>query len=155
MNVLFICTANISRSFLAEMLLRHSADQQNLTDVYVASAGINAVDGYPPDARMIEYLLDQNITVSEHASRQVRQEDVDGADRIFVMEKRQADEIIRRWPQAADKVELLGSYVAADSGMDDIMDPYGRSPYHYRLAQSQISLAIDRIVQNMKQLGKK
>jgi protein-tyrosine phosphatase len=152
MKMLFICTANVSRSFLAEMLLRHEVDQQNLKDIFVSSAGMNAVPGYPPDSMMIEYLLNQNIRVADHASRQVRQEDVDGADCIFVMEKEQAEEIIRRWPLAAEKVELLGSYVSADSGADDIADPYGRSPYHYRLAQSQISVAIDKIVQNLKRL---
>ena len=152
MKVLFICTANISRSFLAEMLFRHEIDQQNLKDIFVASAGIDAAPGYPPDPKMIEYLLNRNIKVADHVSRRVRQEDVDGADRIFVMEKKQVDEIIRHWPQAADKVELLGSYVSGDSAADDIMDPYGRSPYHYRLAQSQISLAIEKIVQDLKHL---
>jgi protein-tyrosine phosphatase len=152
MNMLFICTANISRSFLAEMLLRHEIDQKNIKDIFVSSAGMNAAPGYPPDSKMIEYLLNQNKRVVDHASRQVRQEDVDGADCIFVMEKKQADEIIRRWPQAAEKVELLGSYVSANSAADDIMDPYGRSSYHYRLAQSQISLAIDKILQNLKRL---
>lgn len=152
MNVLFICTANISRSFLAEMLLRHEIDQRNIKDIFVSSAGIDVAPGYPPDSKMIEYLLNQNIKGSDHASRQVRQEDVDGADCIFVMEKKQADDIIRHWPQAAEKVELLGSYVSVDSAADDIIDPYGRSPYHYRLAQSQISLAIAKIVQNLKRL---
>ena len=152
MNILFICTANISRSFLAEMLFRHEIKRQNLRDIFVSSAGIDAAPGYPPDSKMIEYLLDKNIRVEDHASRQVRQEDVDGADRIFVMEKKQADDIIRRWPQAAEKLELLGSYVSVDSGADDIIDPYGRSPYHYRLAQAQISLAIEKIVQNLEWL---
>ncbi|MEW6670360.1 MAG: hypothetical protein AB1427_01575 [Thermodesulfobacteriota bacterium] len=153
MIVLFVCTANISRSFLAEMLFRDAIDRNNLKDVLVSSAGIHAGSGYPPDSKMIEYLLKQNVKVADHASRQVRQEDVDTADLILVMEKAQAEQIIRRWPQAADKVELLGSYVSADSPADDIIDPYGRSPYHYRLAQSQISLAIERIVQNLKGPG--
>ena len=154
MNVLFVCTANISRSFLAEMLLRHEVEQKHLRNISVASAGMNAVPGYPPDAKMIEYLLKANIKVADHVSRQVQQEDVDGADRIFVMEKNQAAQIIGRWPQAADKVTLLGSYVSADSATDDIVDPFGRSPFHYRLAQSQIALAVDKIVQNLKQSRK-
>ncbi|MDF1593007.1 MAG: hypothetical protein P1P89_15935 [Desulfobacterales bacterium] len=152
MNILFICTANISRSFLAEMLLRHEIDKHNIKNVFVSSAGMDAAPGYPPDSKMTEYLSKQNIRAADHASRQVRQEDVDGADRIFVMERKQADEIIRHWPQAAEKVTLMGSHVSDDYAADDIMDPYGRSPYHYRLAQSQISLAIERIVQNLKRL---
>lgn len=152
MNILFICKANISRSFLAERLLRHEIDRQNIKNIFVSSAGIDAAPGYPPDSKMAEYLSKKNIRAADHFSRQVRQEDVDGADRIFVMEKKQADEIIRQWPQTAEKVELMGSYVSADSAADDIIDPYGRSPYHYRLAQSQIVLAIEKIVQNLKGL---
>lgn len=154
MRVLFICTANISRSFLAEILFRHEIDRQGLKDVFVSSAGVDAVPGYPPDSKMVEYLLNQNIPVAAHASRRVQQEDIDGADRIYVMEKDQAAHIIRHWPQAADKVELLGSHVSAGLAADDIVDPYGRSPYHYRLAQSQIALAIGRIAQNLKPFRK-
>ena len=61
MNVLFICTANVSRSFLAEMLLRHEIDRKNLKDVFVSSAGVLAAEGYPPDSKMIEYLLNLDI----------------------------------------------------------------------------------------------
>lgn len=152
MNIIFICTANVSRSFLAEMLFRDEINRRCLKGVSVSSAGINAVPGYPPDAKMIEYLIDREIPVAAHVSRRIQQEDVDGANRIFVMEKRQADEIVRRWPRAADKVELLGSYVYPGAWEGDIPDPYGRSPYHYRLVQSQISLAIDNIVRNIQRL---
>lgn len=136
------------------MLLRNEIGRQDIKDISVSSAGIDAVPGYPPDAKMVEYLTGQRIPFVDHASRPIRQADIDNADRILVMEKKQADEITWRWPQAANKVELLGRYVSADSAADDIVDPYGRSPYHYRLAQSQISLAMDNLVQNLKRVRK-
>lgn len=33
---------------------------------------------------------------------------------------------------------------------DDIPDPVGRSPYHYRLAQAQISMAVDGMIEFLK-----
>ena len=70
---------------------------------------------------------------------------------IFVMEKDHAERIKDLWPDAAQKIELLGKYIAADSSIDDIVDPYGRSSYHYRLAQSQLTLAVNNIVQALDQ----
>jgi len=41
-------------------------------------------------------------------------------------------------------VQLLGKYVAG-GWEDEILDPFGKSPYHYRLAQSQITLAVQSL----------
>ena len=146
MNILFVCTANVSRSFMAETLFRHVIDQQKIKDVSVSSVGVSACPGSPPDPEMVDYLLKRDITVTNHVARQMQQADVVWADRIFVMEKDHAEQIQNLWPDADEKTELLGKYIATDSSIDDIVDPYGRSPYHYRLAQSQISLAIQNIV---------
>ena len=72
MNILFVCTANISRSFLAEKLMKYKMDQLQLKDVSVSSAGVFAIPGSPPDSRMVEYLQDMNIPFDEHESKTVR-----------------------------------------------------------------------------------
>jgi len=45
------------------------------------------------------------------------------------------------WPEAKQKVQRLGKCVTG-GWEDDILDPFGKTPYHYRLAQSQITLAV-------------
>ena len=50
------------------------------------------------------------------------------------------------WPQAAGKVDLLGRYVSMDHTSDDVIDPFGKTLYHYRLAQSQIELGVKNFV---------
>jgi len=45
MNVFLICPANASRSFLAEMRFRHKIEQQNLGNIFIASAGIDVAPG--------------------------------------------------------------------------------------------------------------
>lgn len=139
----------MSRSFLAEILLKEEVRQSGPDDVSVSSAGLYAYAGSPADPQMIDYLLEKGIPVPAHESRQMTEEDADWADRILVMEKRHAEIIERLWPEAKDKVEHLGRYIAAGLPGDDIIDPFGRTPYHYRLAQSQITLAVASLAKSI------
>jgi protein-tyrosine-phosphatase len=149
MNILFVCSANICRSFLAEMLTRDEIEAHNLGNISVASAGLFAQPGSPPDPEMVKYLQDMGIPVSEHLSRKIGKEDVDWADHILVMEKMHADLIRETWPEAGEKVEMLGAYLTRPEIVDDIIDPYNRTPFHYRLAQSQITLALKAFFQKI------
>jgi len=149
MNALFVCSGNVSRSFLAEALLRHETDLRGQRDVSVSSAGLYAFPGSPADPKMVRYLETLGVKVSPHAARQVSHADVDRADLIVVMEKEHAQEIARQWPAVGAKVELLGKSLPGVPMEDDIVDPFGRSPYHYRLAQSQITLAVKSLAERL------
>lgn len=147
MNILFVCTANISRSFLAEQLFSHEVSRLNLDYVSCTSAGISALTGYPPDPRMLDFLNKQGKTIKEHRSKPITKELIDSAEMILVMERYHLQEILERWPEAAEKTRLLGEFLRDDGISDDISDPYGRSPKHYRLAQDQISLAVQNLIE--------
>ncbi|MFC1858068.1 low molecular weight phosphotyrosine protein phosphatase [Thermodesulfobacteriota bacterium] len=149
MKILFICTANVSRSFMAEKLMKHELRKQNITHIAVVSAGIIQLSGGSPDPKMVEYLLEQGISAENHQPRQINAQDVEWADFIFVMEQAHADWITTRWPDSADKVRLLGRFVSADQSADDIADPFGRSDFFYRLAQSQIMFAVKSVVDKL------
>jgi protein-tyrosine-phosphatase len=143
MNILFVCSGNISRSFLAQRLLEKELGSMKVEGVSVASAGLHAYPGNPPDPEMVDYLAEMGIPAGEHGARQIQAEDVGRADLIMVMERDHAKRIRAMWPEAADRVELLGSLMWDGPAVeDDIIDPFGKSPYHYRLAKSQITLAV-------------
>jgi protein-tyrosine-phosphatase len=141
-NILFVCSANVSRSFLAERLLREEMVSLGIKDVFVSSAGIHAFPGSPADPRMVEHLAGMGFSVPAHEARAMSREDAKWADLILVMEKAHAQTIRNLWPGAEPKVRLLGRCLPGSGIEDDIMDPFARSPYHYRLAQSQITLAV-------------
>lgn len=145
MKILFVCSGNVSRSFLAEILLTHELVQLQRDDVHISSAGLLAYPGSPADRQMVDFLLSWGIRAEEHKSRQVTKEDMEQADHILVMERAHAEMIERLWPEATPKVELLGKYIPGSGEGDDIPDPYGSSPYRYRLAQSQISMAVKNL----------
>jgi len=146
MNILFVCTANICRSFLAEKLFQNEIDWGSLDNIAVSSTGLFTHPGSPPDPKMVKFLSKMGIRDAKHRSRQMSEEDSAWADMILVMEEFHRLRILSLWPSVYEKVERLGRFVSEDSVADDIADPYGRSQYHYRLAQSQITLAIKNLL---------
>ena len=141
MNILFVCSGNVSRSFLAEALLRNELKALKVEDVSASSAGLYAFPGSPPDPQMTAYLSSMGVSFEPHEARQMSKQDLDWADLILVMERSQETDVEKLWPEAKQKVQRLGKCVTG-GWEDDILDPFGKTPYHYRLAQSQITLAV-------------
>lgn len=151
MNILFVCSGNVSRSYLAEVLLKHEITRLHLEHISVASAGLYAYPGNDADPKMDEYLSDLGISGKKHESRQMVEEDADWADLILVMEKDHREMIEKLWPQSKTRLELLAKYISKDTHADDVVDPFGRSPHHYRIAQAQIALAVETLCKMLVQ----
>ena len=142
MNVLFVCAGNVSRSFLAETLMREEIRARGLKDVNIASAGVQAYPGSPPDPVIVEYLEERRIPVQGHEARQMTVREAEWADLILVMEGWQAKMVEESWPESKGKVAGLMTYTAVAPGVEDIIDPFGRTAYHYHLAEAQIDMAV-------------
>jgi protein-tyrosine-phosphatase len=150
MNILFLCTGNVSRSYLADALLDNELQSLNQADGFsVFSAGLRAFPGSPPDPNMVAFLKEKGIVPKSHAARQARKEDLEWADLILVMEKSHAEIVEKSWPGETGKVKLLGAFIAGALAEEEIADPYGRSPYHYRLAQARIALAVKSLAKSL------
>jgi protein-tyrosine-phosphatase len=151
MNILFVCTGNISRSFLAKALLLNEINKKQIKGINVSSAGTGAYPGTKADPEMIRFLRDKKIPEEEHSSRIISKDDIDRADLILVMEDYHYKHILGSWPEAEHKIEMLAKYIAPDQSDDEIIDPFGRSPYHYRLVQSQIGLAVSNLIKTLQE----
>ena len=150
MNILFLCTGNVSRSYLAEALFKNELQSLKQSDGFsVVSAGLRAFPGSPPDPNMEAFLTERGIEGRGRGARQVRKVDLEWADLILVMEKSHVESIKQTWPRESGKVKLLGAYVPSALGEEDIADPHGRSPYHYRLAQARIALAVKCLARSL------
>lgn len=132
------------------MMLRNEIEQFGIEGISVSSAGLYASPNNPPDPKMLDYLLKMGISAIKHRSRKMKREDADWADSIFVMEKEHARMIENLWPDAKEKTMLFGGLVSEGIMPDDIIDPFGRSPYHYRSAQTQITMAVKTLVKRLQ-----
>ena len=117
-HVLMVCTGNICRSPSAEALLKHKLHETH-ADVDIQSAGLGALLGFPAVKHAIEILAEQNIDLSNHRARQLKQDLVAWSDLILVMETVQLNAVQKQFPTARGKVFRLGKWQECD-----IDDPY-------------------------------
>lgn len=117
-RIICVCTGNICRSPLAELLLARA-----LPERAVSSAGIGALEGHPmaPDAAAIARR--EGLGGDDHKARQLDAGMIADHDLILVMEARQKDWITSQFPHSRGRIYLYSHWQSGD----DIMDPYRKS----------------------------
>ncbi|HSR15677.1 MAG TPA: hypothetical protein VLL51_07990 [Gemmatimonadales bacterium] len=130
MRILFVCTGNICRSPMAEVVARWMAGEV----VEAASAGIHGLEEAPASAHAVTVLAEIGLDGSGHVARRLTPALMARADRIYVMTEEQRS-LLSNWP--GSPVELL------DPGGGDIPDPYGRSLEDYRDTLRRIMAAVE------------
>ena len=146
-KILFVCSGNLCRSFMAERVFRALSRRAGLTHVQAASAGLLDLGGAEADPKAVAILREKGMEGSGHRSRSLADAMVTVADLVLVMEEAQRDEVLRRHPGAGGKVRLLKSFAAqGDEDGLDIRDPYGMTPYHYRTCFAEIYLSLEGLL---------
>lgn len=136
-NVIFICTANICRSPMAEKFFQQKLEQRGLTGIYhVTSAGTWAQEGLPADRIVTRIVEDQyGLSLQDHRSKEVNKELLADQDVILVMEKNQREALQIEFAEQAPRIFLLSEMVGQEF---DIADPHRQSEQDYQKAAQQI-----------------
>jgi protein-tyrosine phosphatase len=125
MKILMVCLGNICRSPLAEGIMQHLAEQNNL-DWQVDSAGTGSWHvGEMPDDRSIAVALKNGIDISHQRARQFHFPDLEKFDLIFAMDSSNYQDIIRQANSEAEKEKVKLIMNEAVPGRNiNVPDPY-------------------------------
>ncbi|MDD3627583.1 MAG: low molecular weight protein arginine phosphatase [bacterium] len=120
MKVLFICTGNTCRSYMAQVILEKLAKEKKI-DLTVSSAGIQAIDGIPayPYAKMA--LKKNGYEDKKHYSKSISELTLNENDLILTMEVKQRDYLKFTFPQLSHKIITVSELAVDTEG--DIDDP--------------------------------
>lgn len=145
-KILFVCNANIVRSFMAERILRCRLQRLGVGNMEVSSAGLLAMEGAPADETARKILRENGIDDESHQSRLLSEALLEDADLIVPMERQQLRKIGDQYPETAQKLRVLKSFLPdyrQESGDGDVKDPYRHSIFDYRLCFAELSLAME------------
>lgn len=163
--VLAVCTANICRSPLMELLLRDRLDPARFE---VASAGVQARVGHAMDAMSEMELMRFGLSSGSFRAHQVDEHLVHAADLILTATRAHRTRVLEdepralRWTFTLVEFAALCESVTEDltapelvqavsarrqdfRGDPDVGDPYRRSPRIHRATADQIAGAVDTI----------
>jgi protein-tyrosine phosphatase len=124
-SVLFVCTANVCRSPMAEYLFKSKLARMGIEHLWrVESAGTWALRAQPAASIAVELLSLRGINMDGHRSRGVSREMLASFDLILTMEKGQKEALQVEFSEHKDRIFLLTELV---EGCEDIEDPIGGS----------------------------
>lgn len=168
-RVLFVCTANISRSAYAEVTAR----ARTTSDLEFRSAGIHALSGQPMDPLMAALTGDEQ-DAGGHRAQQISRDLVAGADLVLALASEHRRFMLDEWPgqgrkiyvigHAAREMALLPAPVALDRLIDylwqhrtampadGVPDPYGKGRAASRDAARLIDGFLDSIITCLERL---
>ena len=157
-----VCTGNICRSPMAEVVLRDRLEKAGLADVVeVTSTGISDEEhGNPIDHRAQGVLRAHGYPVPRRAARQVGPTDLTANDLVLAMTSMHARSLRRlaRTPDVAERVVMYRSFdpAAPSPGPDgsehvlDIDDPWYGDLDSFRVCLDQIEAAADGVVDHVR-----
>jgi protein-tyrosine-phosphatase len=149
-NAVFVCSANMSRSPMAEAIFTDMARQ----DPELKSAGICAksaatfsVDREKATGEAVQVMTEMGLHIDRHRAKHIDEKLIDWADVILVMEHQHKHYIADRFPEAKEKVYLLTEFVGEEG---EIADPYCLGIEVYRECVNRLISLLKLVLQKMK-----
>ena len=146
MKILMVCLGNICRSPLAEGIMQHKINVNQL-DWQVDSAGTGAWHaGELPDSRSIDVAKKKGIDITHQRARQFKVNDFEMFDHIFAMDASNYNNIrkLAKTEAQKEKVTLMMNW--EKPGMNQgVPDPYYDSD-GFELVYDMIDRACEQVV---------
>jgi protein arginine phosphatase len=143
-NVMFVCTANVCRSVLAEAWLRKRLNELKKIDITVTSAGTASSPLFRVPGIVKRLLKEEGVQFIEHKPRTVTTPIIKEADLVLAMSQAQVVSLRERFPESADKIKLLKEF--AQGLPVDIGDPVGTQDETYKKIFEEIKSCIESMV---------
>jgi len=150
-NILFVCSANASRSIIAEylfnMLVRNTFLHEKGIKAY--SAGVNKEsEGKNITEETRTVLLETGIDPQGRKCQHINKALVDWADIILTMEIKHKHYITNLFPDDHSKVFLITEFVGEEGEVDN---PYQKGIEAYRLCAEQLGRLVRLILEKIEE----
>lgn len=132
-NILIVCVGNICRSPMAEAIIKNKLKEKK-----VKSAGINAVVGHDIDSKAKVALRKNGVSFETYEAKKLNADLLQWSHLVLVMEKKQVQKIVNRFPESNGKVFLIGKWIGRE-----IPDPYKQRQLEFDYVYELLEKSID------------
>lgn len=146
-RVLFVCTGNICRSPLAQVLLERALAERGVSDIAVGSAGTGAWDGAPASEGAYLIALERGLDLSQHRARLLTRELVESADLVFTMARHHRARVQELGGEG--RVFVLGEYAGRSGEEAEVGDPFGGDLEVYRDTCAELEALIATVADRL------
>jgi protein-tyrosine-phosphatase len=145
-KVLFVCTANVCRSPMAERLFAKAIDEaKHSKTIKVYSAGLSAMDGDKASQNSIDACEEINIDITDHRSAGLTRTSLQEASAVFCMtESHRA--LINMYFELPEGYPIFLMREFMDEGTKELPDPYGQDMEVYRHCRDHMLEAIPSLI---------
>lgn len=150
MKILFICSANICRSALCEVVLKQKLMERGIPGVDVESAGVHDYAGEPRDSMMASYAQKAGYELKGN-SKYISQEMLDFADYIICMERFHVVEVQKRLPYVRWNRIHLFNEICFDE-RTGLPDPSGDTGYMYSYVLEHVLKGCDNLIEKLSKM---
>jgi len=131
---------------MAEYFAKEYIKENNIEDIEVSSAGINAAIGEKATQEAIEVMQEKGIDIMKHKSKMLMEEDLKENDKVFTMTNSHKEVIEDMYDY--DEVYTLKHFVKSCEDCD-ILDPYGYDVDIYRETRDEIEQAVKKLLNKL------
>ena len=150
-SILIVCTANICRSPMAEVLLRKKISERQIEGEWqVGSAGTWGEDGLPASSNGITVMRERGLDTSSHLSLSINEKLLEEADLVLAMTAGHVESLKIDFPEYSSRIFRLAEMAGAPY---DIEDPYGGSLEDYRRTADELAMLLERGLERIIQLA--
>ena len=145
-KILFVCTANVCRSPMAEHLFAHEIAKVNLPiKIETSSVGLSAMDGDKASQNSLDACQEIGIDISSHKSAGITRADLKEAAAIFCMtESHRA--LINMYFDLPEGYPIFLMREFINEGSKELPDPYGQDMQIYRKCRDHMIEAIPSLI---------
>ena len=160
-HLVFVCTANRTRSaylagYLTHCLMQYRPDA--LKKLKITSAGTKAVTNGRVNDVVALIARNNGFSLRDHLSDPLTDRMVRKADLFLVMEQEHKDFMLKKWPEAEEKVFRLMEYGWSQDPEDeeeslDVPDPTGKIAEDFQAFIDTAHAETDRLIQELLHQG--